>query len=185
MSSQATARVQPIQSFPAQTNQAAASAADRLSPAAETKPRWIWRVVTWKYTVDATSKWLKRVYFYCVFLQFNRFSYWAFDLVPPNGRDDTGRLCWTEDQGCWDTEWEAEQEALLYPFGHAIKVPLRASLPRASVHTEQIHPHSPPEVKKMYQKKTASETIELSRLDVIKVAAKLAQSDRIFESKAV
>ena len=151
-----------------------------LTPAVEAKPRWIWRVVQWKYNVDATSSWLKRLYFHLVFLNFNRFSYWAFDILPPNGRDDTGRLCWTEGQGCWETEWEAEQEAMKYPFGHAVREPLSASLPSATVNTEQIHPHSPPEVRKMYEKKTTETTIALPRLDVIKLVAKLAESDHLF-----
>lgn len=153
----------------------------RPIPAREVKPRWIWRVANWKYNVDVTSKWLKRTYFYYVFLQFNRFSYWAFDLVPPNGRDETGRLCWTEDQGCYDTEWEAQQEALKYRFGHAIRVPLRASLPCSSVHTEQIHPNAPREVREMYAKKTDPATIDVPKLDLVKLAAKVMSSDTLVE----
>ena len=186
MSSRAATQRQPIQLSQAQTNPAAELAVDRPSlrltrQEAETKPRWIWRVVQWKYNVDVASSRLKRLYFHLVFLNFNRFSYWAFDLLPPNGRDNTGRLCWTEDQGCWNTEWEAEQEAMRYRYGHAVRVPLNSALPCSTVHTEQIHPHSPPEVKQMYRGKTTETTISLPRLDVIKVAAKLAQSDGIFQ----
>lgn len=150
-------------------------------PAPEVKPRWIWRVVQWKYTVDATSKWLKRAYFHCVFLPFNRFSYWAFDLLPPNGRDDTGRLCWTEDQGCWGTGWEAEQEAMRYAYGHAVRVPLHASLPAATVNTEQLHPNSPRDVRHMYEKKTEASTIDIPKLDLVKLAAKVMSSDQLVE----
>lgn len=174
----------PIQSLTLPIQASAAAPRDRRQTlqVAEVKPRWIWRVVVWKYNVDAASKWLKRVYFHYVFLNFNRFSYWVFNLLPPNGRDDTGRLCWTEDQGCWDTEWEAEQEAMRYSFGHAVKVPLRASLSGATVHTEQIHPNSPPEVKVMYQRKMASTTIEVSKLDMARLAAKVMSSDRVVEN---
>lgn len=192
MSQNAAAALQPlpIQSNHRQTQNLEAGSDQvhqslRLTPAAEAKPRWIWRVVQWKYTVDATSKWLKRVYFYYVFLPFNEFSYRHFDLLPPNGRDDTGRLCWTEDQGCVETEWEAEAEAMKYPYGHAVRVPLRARLPAETVHTAQYHPNSTREVRQMYEKKTIDTTIPLPRIDVMRVVAKLAESDLIFPSKAV
>ena len=68
-----------------------------------------------------------------------------------------------------------------YPFGHAVRVPLRASLPSETVNTEQYHPNSSREVRQMYEKKTTETTIDLPRLDVIKVIAKLEQSDRIFQ----
>lgn len=160
-------------------------AADRQSlhliPAPEVKPRWIWRVVQWKYTVDATSKWLKRAYFHYVFLPFIEFSYDRFDLLPPNGRDVTGRLCWTEDQGCFDTEWEAEAEAMKYLYGHAVRVPLRALLPAETVNTHQYHPGSTREVRQMYEEKVDSPTIEVSKLDLAKLAAKTMSSDRLVE----
>ncbi len=163
-----------------------ASAADRLKilhpiPAAEGNPRWIWLVRQWKYDVDKASTWLKRAYFHYVFLPFSRFSYWAFDLAPFNGRDETDRLCFTEYQGCWDTEWEAEQDAKLYPYGHAIRVPLRASLPCVTVLTEQVHPNSPPEVRAMYEKKVSSTTIEVPKLALAKLAERVASSDRFVE----
>lgn len=148
---------------------------------AEIKPRWIWRVVQWKYTVDVTSRQLKRAYFHYVFLPFNRFSYWAFDLLPPNGRDDTGRLCWTEDQGYFDTEWEAEQEAARYPLGHAVRVPLRASLPAETVNTEQYHPNAPREVRQMYREKAVDPTTQVFKLDLVKLAAKVSASDHMVE----
>jgi hypothetical protein len=171
----------PIRQTPAAGLVAAPQQSLHLIPALETEPRWIWRVVQWKCTVDATSRWLKRMYFHRVFLPFNRFSYWAFNLVPPNGKDETGHLCWTEDQGCFDTEWEAEQEALKYKFGHAIRVPLRASLPSVSVNTEQVHPHSPRNVRLMYEKKTVDATIDVPKLDLVKLAAKVMSSDRLVE----
>lgn len=149
----------------------------RLTPAAADKrPRWIWRVVQWKYDVDESSKWLKKLYFRFVFLKFNEFSYWAFDLLPPNGKDDTGRLCWTEDQGCHETEWEAEQEAMNYRFGHAVKVPFHASLCADTVNTEQVHPNSPREVRKMYEKKTTVDEIGVPRLDLVQLAAQLERN---------
>lgn len=183
-----------LQALPTQSNhrqtQSPEAALDLVrprhpTPIAEVKPRWIWRVVQWKYNVDAASSWLKRAYFHGVFLPFNRLSYWVFDLLPPNGRDDTGRLCWTESQGCWDKEWEAEGEARRYRYGHVIREPLNASLPSVTVNTEQVHPHSPRDVREMYEKKSADTHIGLPRIDVMRVVAKLAESDRIFPSKAV
>lgn len=185
MNSQAAVRQPPSQSHSTQIQVLAADRPKKIlrQAAAEIKPpRWIWRVVQWKYNVDASSKWLKRVYFHYVFLPFNRFSYWAFNLAPPNGRDETGYLCWTEDQGCVDTEWEAVQEAMRYRFGHAIRVPFRASLPCATVLTEQLHPNSPAEVREMYARKVASTTIPVEKLDLVRLAAKVASSDQMVEN---
>lgn len=135
----------------------------------------------WKYNVDESSKWLKKMYFRFVFLKFNEFSYWLFDLLPPNGRDQTGRLCWTEDFGCRETEWEAHQESLKYRFGHCIRVPLNGSLSADTVNTEQIHPHSTPEVQKMYEKKTEKGEVILPQLDVVRLIAKVASTDGLVE----
>lgn len=183
MSNQAATLAQPHLTPPPAVELAAAHRQTlRLTPAAADKrPRWIWRVVDWKYNVDQSSKRLKKLYFQYAFLPFNRLSYWLFDLLPPNGRDQTGRLCWTEDQGCQETEWEAEQEAMRYPFGHCIRVPLSASLPAATVNTEQIHPNSPREVQRMYEKKTTPATIEVPRIDMVRLASKIAASDSLVE----
>lgn len=189
-----TAIQSPRQTVPAtdpdQSTQAAASVVALRShrpKAAETDkaPRWIWRVVQWKYTVDATSDWLKRAYFHYVFLKFNEFSYWLFDLLPPNGRDVTGRLCWTEDQGYYETEWEGEQEAMKYLYGHAIRVPLNASLSAGTVNTEQLHPGSPVEVRDMYKKKAVDPTIPVQRIDLIRLAAQTARADEIIQGAKI
>ena len=185
MSSQAT--VAPLQPQTRRSQQIPVSAAAprqtrHLTPAAvDRHPRWIWRVVDWKYDVDESSSWMKKAYFQ-VFLWFNEFSYWLFDLLPPNGRDVTGRLCWTEDQGYYETDWEGEQEAAKYRFGHAIRVPLNASLPSTTVNTEQVHPNSSPEVRRMYEKKTVPDEIGVPRLDMIQLAALVERNKPLLES---
>lgn len=83
--------------------------------------------------------------------------------------------------GCRDTEWEAEQEAMKYPFGHAVKIPLYASLPAETVHTEQFHPNSPPEVRAMYERKAEKSTVEVSKLSMVKLAAKVESTDGLVE----
>jgi len=183
MNSQAT--VAPLQPQTRRSQQIQESDRARrnhhLTPAAvDKRPRWIWRVVDWKYDVDGS--WLKRAYFRFVFLPFNEFSYWLFDLLPPNGRDITGRLCWTEDQGYYETDWEGEQEAAKYRFGHAIRVPLNASLPSTTVNTEQVHPNSSPEVRRMYEKKTVPDEIGVPRLDMIQLAALVERNKPLLES---
>lgn len=131
--------------------------------------------------MDKASSWLKRLYFHYVFLPLNRFSYAAFDLLPPNAREHDGRLCWTEHEGAYETEWEAEQEAMKYPYGHALKVPLNGSLSSETVNTEQLHPNSPPEVRTMYEHKAVKSTVEVSKLDLVKLAAKIASTDGLVE----
>lgn len=185
ISNLATLRKPAIQPLPqaslATKAQGEASAADRLIhrrlQVEETKsPRWIWRDVDWRYTVDRSSSWPKKVYFWCVFVPFNRFSFWLFDLFPFNGRDQTGRLCWTEDFGAYETEWEAEQAAMRHPFGHAVRIPLNGSLPPENANTEQIHPNSPPAVQAMYERKTVGTTIPVSRLDMVQLAAQTVRA---------
>ena len=142
--------------------------------------KWLWQAIQWKYNVDASSSWLKRFYFRWIFLNFNRFSYWAFDLLPPDRRDNEGRLWWTEWQGAFAEEWKAEQEAAKHPFGHVIKIPFDSSLPAETVVTEQRSPNSPPRVQKHYRR-NGTPTMEVPRLDLAKLASKVAQSDRIVE----
>lgn len=159
-----------------------------MTEKAANSTRWIWLVKNWKYNVDQSSHWFKKLYFHWVFLPFNRLSNDVFNLVPPCARDGEGRLCWLEDQVVCAEEWQAAQEAAKYPFGQAVRVPEGFPLPADTVRTTQLSPNSPDSVQAMYKRNGAKPTVELPRLDLVQLAGKIAQTDALveqFHSKAV
>ena len=150
----------------------------RLSHPKDTS--WVWHVFQWKYGVDASSGWLTRTFFRCVFLPFNRWAYKHFDLAPPVARELDGRPCWLDHQGSYADAWQAEQDAAKYPFGHVVKVPFQESLAAETVDTQQIFPNSPPRVQKMYARNGHSNGHE-KNLGLARLAEALAKSEPVVQ----
>lgn len=148
---------------------------------ATNSPYWLWLVKIWKYNVDQSSHWFKKLYFRFVFLGFLRFSYDVFDLAPPSGRDKDGRFTFLEEQGGWEERWQAEQEAAKYEFGHAVRVSVGAALEAETVRTEQLSPNSPKSVQDMYRRNGTNPTIEVPCLDLARLASKVESSNGLVE----
>lgn len=90
-------------------------------------PSRIYRAFQWKYNIDKSCPWWRKLYFHFIWLPFARFSYLRVGIVPFDRLEPDGSLSWKEDQGYFTSEWQAAQEAAKYPFGGYNEVAMNAA----------------------------------------------------------
>jgi hypothetical protein len=100
------------------------------------------RVFQWKYDVDASSPWWKKLYFHAIFLPFLRFSWFVIGLVPPHRKEPDGSLSWKEDEGFYFNLDVAHHHAAKYPYGGISIVRVDASEPDETVTDRSYFPNS-------------------------------------------
>lgn len=147
-------------------------------------------VILWKDQLDATSHWLKRAFFWAVYRPFIHFC--RFKLKLPTFCVEEccrckRRLLWLEFEQIVDDKWQAEQAAETPNWGW-YEVPTTTPLPTETLvgFVDQDYPLADAKTRDRYQRNGHS-TIELPRVDLVKLAGKIAQTDSLveqFHSKA-
>jgi hypothetical protein len=80
----------------------------------------------WRYNVDESSSWVRRVFFRFVWLPFARFAYFKMGIIPFDRLEPDGSLSWKESQGTFLKEADAVREAAKYPYGGYDEITLDA-----------------------------------------------------------
>jgi hypothetical protein len=139
-------------------------------------------VYQWKDQLDADSHWLKKAFFWLVYRPFIHFCRFKLRLPTFNGECEDGRLCWLEFQGWVSERWQAEQVAETRNWGYSL-LPVGAMLPpQTSIKaTDHNYPLADEKTQENYRK-NGKPTIEVSRLDIVKLAGKIAQTDPLVEN---
>lgn len=147
-------------------------------------------LILWKDQLDATSHWLKRAFFWAVYRPFIHFC--RFQLKLPTFCVEEccrckRRLLWLEFEQIVDDKWQAEQAAETPNWGW-YEVPTTTPLPTETLvgFVDQDYPLADAKTRDRYQRNGHS-TIELPRVDLVKLAGKIAQTDSLveqFHSKA-
>lgn len=117
----------------------------------------------------------KRWFFKNVWMRFARFCYLKLRLPSPDGADKNGDIFWLEHERICFDEWQAEQEAARFEIGGIHRLPVTYSSPPG---TECVcmMPNSP--ASEQY-KRNGKATVEVGKLDLVKLAGKIAASDQI------
>lgn len=141
----------------------------------------IYSAYQYVYTISPQSPWWKRFLFKRVYCRFNEFFHDRLGFVAYTHEDALGAKCWLERQGHFLDEWRAQQEAVKYPQGFVIDLPLDEALPAESFQPVQVHPHSNTAMYDHVGRKTVPITqSSLKRLD-----AKIRATDQVVQANPV
>lgn len=138
--------------------------------------RTVYYVFQRKYGLDPGAVWWRKLVFQ-VYLRIARFFYMKpFRIPMVDGRDADGREFYIEHQGVYLDEFMARQ-ASDEPFWGFHELPLNDSL--STLTTIAIHHEMPGSPANSRYKRNSQSTIEVPRLDLVKLAGKIAQTDAL------
>lgn len=138
-----------------------------------------------KYDIDRSAPWWKKLYFWCVYLPFARFSFFTVGIVPMDHvrcrRCQTAigegvQLGWLERQSVWSEQWRALQDAERYPFGGVQRLPFNITEQEETCAPASQFPNSTASEK--YERLDA-ETVPIDQTKLARLSRKLLETDPV------
>lgn len=142
----------------------------------------VYCLLQWKSELDNSEPWWKKLFFWLVYRPFNQFSRFVLKVPSYNGEDKDGKLWWFEFQGAVTDKWQAEQACRSRQWAYE-GLNLNELLPDKTT-TECVEygvPLTDARTRERYER-AGKPTIEVSRLDMVKLAAKISATDGLIEN---
>lgn len=136
-----------------------------------------------KYDIDRSSPWWKKLYFWCLYLPFARFSFFKVGIVPMDhvrcvhcrtAAQENRQLGWLERQTVWAEEWEALRDAERYPFGGVQRLPFNIKEKEETCSPLSQFPNS--KVRERYER-YANKSVSVPESSLERLSRKLTETD--------